>query len=242
MAAAGAVGGSIEDYDPEGGFYDLEHATERIAAAVEAARDLDFPFTLTARAENFFRGNPDLDDTLARLLAYERAGADVLYAPRLPGSEEIRAIRSATSRPLNVLARVTPLGGGDHRVWRPAHQRWRPARLGRDQLNGRRRRGGTRRGRTSPARRSGSDQRLALRLSEPSVFARSAGLGRHGVLFLDEAMRLGREGSVVADQAMRLPRKAVAGLAGVPVTANSRIRLFLFLFRRSQSNISPPGG
>jgi 2-methylisocitrate lyase-like PEP mutase family enzyme len=103
-AEAGAVGGSIEDYDPAGGIYGIEHATERVAAAVEAAGDLDFPFTLTARAENFVRDKPDLDDTVARLQAYERVGADVLYAPRLPGVEEIRAIRSATSKPLNVLA------------------------------------------------------------------------------------------------------------------------------------------
>ena len=103
-AQAGAVGGSIEDYDPAGGIYGIEHATERVAAAVEAARDLGFPFTLTARAENFVRDTPDLDDTVARLQAYEQAGADVLYAPRLPGVEEIRAIRSATSKPLNVLA------------------------------------------------------------------------------------------------------------------------------------------
>jgi 2-methylisocitrate lyase-like PEP mutase family enzyme len=104
VAEAGAAGGSIEDYDADGGFYGIEQATERIAAAVEAARRLDFPFTLTARAENFVRDNPDLDDTIARLQAYERAGADVLYAPRLPGTDEIRAIRDATSRPLNVLA------------------------------------------------------------------------------------------------------------------------------------------
>jgi 2-methylisocitrate lyase-like PEP mutase family enzyme len=103
VAEAGAVGGSIEDFDPDSGFYDIGHATERIAAAVEAARGLDFPFTLTARAENYFRDNPDLDDTLARLGAYERAGADVLYAPRLPSAAEIRAIRDATSKPLNVL-------------------------------------------------------------------------------------------------------------------------------------------
>ena len=102
-AEAGAVGGSIEDYDPRAGIYAIEHATERIAAAVEAARDLDFPFTLTARAENYVRDNPDLDDTIARLQAYESAGADVLYAPRIPGAAEIRALREATSKPLNVL-------------------------------------------------------------------------------------------------------------------------------------------
>ena len=83
VAAAGAVGGSIEDFDPSGRLYDLDHAVERVAAAVEAARGLDFPFTLTARAENHIRGNPDLEDTIARLQAYDAAGADVLYAPGL---------------------------------------------------------------------------------------------------------------------------------------------------------------
>ena len=104
-AAAGAVGGSIEDYDPEGRLYTFEHAVERVAAAAEAARALSFPFMLTARAENHIRGNPDLDDTIARLQAYERAGADVLYAPGLRTTDEIRAICEATSRPVNVLAR-----------------------------------------------------------------------------------------------------------------------------------------
>jgi 2-methylisocitrate lyase-like PEP mutase family enzyme len=104
-AEAGAVGGSIEDWDPAGRIYDPAHAVERVAAAAEAARALDFPFTFTARAENFIRGNPDLDDTIARLQAYERAGADVLYAPGLSSAEQIRAVREATSKPLNVLAR-----------------------------------------------------------------------------------------------------------------------------------------
>lgn len=103
-AEAGAVGGSIEDFDSEEGIYGIEHATERVAAAVEAAGRLDFPFTLTARADNFVRGNPDLDDTIARLQAFERAGADVLYAPRITSAAEIRALRDATSKPLNVLA------------------------------------------------------------------------------------------------------------------------------------------
>jgi 2-methylisocitrate lyase-like PEP mutase family enzyme len=103
-AGAGAVGGSIEDFDPAGHLYCLEHAEARIAAAREAADDLSFPFTLTARAENHIRGNPDLDDTIARLQAYERAGADVLYAPGLRSGDEIRAIVDATSKPLNVLA------------------------------------------------------------------------------------------------------------------------------------------
>jgi 2-methylisocitrate lyase-like PEP mutase family enzyme len=103
-AEAGAVGGSIEDYDPEDGLYEPGFAAERVAAAVEAARALDFPFTLTARAENHIRGNPDLEDTIARLQAYERAGADVLYAPGLRNGEEIRAVTAAVSKPLNVLA------------------------------------------------------------------------------------------------------------------------------------------
>jgi 2-methylisocitrate lyase-like PEP mutase family enzyme len=104
VAEAGAVGGSIEDYDPEDGIYAFDHAVERVAAAVEAARRLDFPFTFTARAENHIRGNPDLDDTIARLQAYEEAGADVLYAPGLGSADEIRAVCDATTKPVNVLA------------------------------------------------------------------------------------------------------------------------------------------
>jgi 2-methylisocitrate lyase-like PEP mutase family enzyme len=103
-AEAGAVGGSIEDYDRSDGLYGLEHAAARVAAASEAARGLGFPFTLTARAENHIRGNPDLDDTTRRLQAYEEAGADVLFAPGLGGSDEIRAICGATTKPVNVLA------------------------------------------------------------------------------------------------------------------------------------------
>jgi 2-methylisocitrate lyase-like PEP mutase family enzyme len=104
-ASAGAVGGSIEDYDPSGSIYRLEPATERVAAACEAARGLPFPFLVTARAENHLRGVPDLDDTIARLQAYERAGADVLYAPGLRTLDEIRAVCAAVSKPVNVLAR-----------------------------------------------------------------------------------------------------------------------------------------
>jgi 2-methylisocitrate lyase-like PEP mutase family enzyme len=104
VADAGAVGGSIEDYDPAGHIYDRQLAVERVAAAVEAARALAFPFTLTARAENHIRGNPDLDDTIARLSAFEEAGADVLYAPGLRTVEEIRAMCEAVSKPVNVLA------------------------------------------------------------------------------------------------------------------------------------------
>jgi 2-methylisocitrate lyase-like PEP mutase family enzyme len=104
VAAAGAVGGSIEDFDRDGGrLYEISHAADRIAAAAEAARALDVPFMLTGRAENHIRNNPDLDDTIARLQAYETAGADVLYAPGLATVDEIRAVCSAVSRPVNVL-------------------------------------------------------------------------------------------------------------------------------------------
>src|SRR5213075_910869 len=103
-AEAGAVGGSIEDYDPEGKIYEIAHAAERVTAAREAAGRLGFPFTLTARAENHIRGNPDLGDTITRLQAYERAGADVLYAPGLANGEQIRAVCEAVSKPVNVLA------------------------------------------------------------------------------------------------------------------------------------------
>jgi 2-methylisocitrate lyase-like PEP mutase family enzyme len=105
VAEAGAVGGSIEDWDRSGRIYDFGHAVERVAAAVEAARALPFPFTFTARAENLLRGNPDLDDTIARLQAYETAGADVLYAPGLATVEQIETVCSAVSMPVNVLAR-----------------------------------------------------------------------------------------------------------------------------------------
>jgi 2-methylisocitrate lyase-like PEP mutase family enzyme len=103
-AEAGAVGGSIEDWDPGGRIYDLSHAVERVAAAVEAARRLPFRFMLTARAENHIRGNPDLDDTIARLQAFEAAGADVLYAPGLSTVDEIHAVCKAVSQPVNALA------------------------------------------------------------------------------------------------------------------------------------------
>src|SRR5262249_45671399 len=96
--------GSIEDYDRDGYLYEPEHATERVAAAVEASRALPFRFTLTARAENHIRGNPILTDTIGRLQAYERAGADVLYAPGLRHPDDIRAVCDAVSRPVNVLA------------------------------------------------------------------------------------------------------------------------------------------
>jgi 2-methylisocitrate lyase-like PEP mutase family enzyme len=104
VAGAGAVGASIEDFSRDEGLYGIEQAVERLTAAAAAVRDLGFPFLLTARAENHIRGNPDLDDTIARLQAYEQAGADVLYAPGLRRVEEIEAVCRSVSRPVNVLA------------------------------------------------------------------------------------------------------------------------------------------
>lgn len=103
-AEAGAVGGSIEDFNPGGHLYERDLATERISAAAEASRALAFPFTLTARAENHIRGNPHLNDTIGRLQAFEEAGADVLYAPGLRTAQEIHAVCEAVSKPVNVLA------------------------------------------------------------------------------------------------------------------------------------------
>jgi 2-methylisocitrate lyase-like PEP mutase family enzyme len=105
-AEAGVVGASIEDYsnDDSKPIYEFEHAVERVHAAVEAARSLGFPFTLTARAENLLRGRPDLDDTIRRLQAFEKAGADVLYAPALTTLDQVRTVTGALSKPVNVLA------------------------------------------------------------------------------------------------------------------------------------------
>jgi 2-methylisocitrate lyase-like PEP mutase family enzyme len=105
-AAAGLAGCSIEDSTsaPGNPIYPLSQAVERIAAAVEAAAGLGFPFTLTARAENYLHGRNDLDDTIERLQAFEKAGADVLYAPLVREIEDIRTLCAAVSRPVNVLA------------------------------------------------------------------------------------------------------------------------------------------
>jgi 2-methylisocitrate lyase-like PEP mutase family enzyme len=105
-AAAGLAGGSVEDAtgDPSAPIRPLAAAAERVSAAVEAARDLGFPFTLTARAENFLYGRADLDDTIERLQAYEAAGADVLYAPALPDLDSVRAVCAAVAKPVNVIA------------------------------------------------------------------------------------------------------------------------------------------
>jgi 2-methylisocitrate lyase-like PEP mutase family enzyme len=104
-AAIGLVGCSIEDAsgNKDKPLYDIGHAVERVAAAVEAARALPFPFTLTARAENFLRGNPNLDDTIARLQAFEKAGADVLFAPGLPDLAAVRGVCAAVSKPVNFM-------------------------------------------------------------------------------------------------------------------------------------------
>lgn len=102
-AAAGMVGGSIEDYSGSE-IYEFGPAVERVRAAVKAARALDFPFMLTARAENHIRGRDDLDDTIRRLQAYAEAGADVLYAPGLASLEDVRTVAQSVDRPLNVLA------------------------------------------------------------------------------------------------------------------------------------------
>ena len=106
-AGAGAVGGSIEDATgrEEEPIYSFELSVQRVRAAVLAARSLPFPFTLTARAENFLHGRPDLPDTIRRLTAFVEAGADVLFAPGLKTREEITAVVKAVApKPVNVLS------------------------------------------------------------------------------------------------------------------------------------------
>jgi 2-methylisocitrate lyase-like PEP mutase family enzyme len=119
-AAAGVVGGSIEDSTgrKDEPIYQCDHAAERIRAAAEAARSLGFPFTLTARAENFLVGRPDLTDTIERLQAYQEAGADVLYAPGLSSLSDIATVVKAVDCPVNVVmglgrARLTVAGLAD---------------------------------------------------------------------------------------------------------------------------------
>src|SRR5204862_8033460 len=104
-AAAGVVGGSIEDATGRADtpIYERALAVDRVRAAVEAARSLPFPFMLTARAENYLHGRPDLGDTIARLNAFAEAGADVLYAPGLRTKDDIAAVVNAVDRPVNVL-------------------------------------------------------------------------------------------------------------------------------------------
>ena len=104
-ADAGAVGGSIEDStgDPRKPIYDFSLAVERVQAAVEAARALPFPFTLTARAENLLHGRNDLDDTIKRLQAFEAVGADVLYSPGVRDLDTIRTVVSSVGKPFNLV-------------------------------------------------------------------------------------------------------------------------------------------
>ena len=107
-AETGLIGGSIEDATGhrERPLFAFDIAVARIEAAVAAARSLPFPFVLTARTENFLRGNPDLDDTIRRLLAFEKVGADVLMAPGLPDLAAVRAVCAAVSRPVNFMAGI----------------------------------------------------------------------------------------------------------------------------------------
>jgi 2-methylisocitrate lyase-like PEP mutase family enzyme len=107
-AGVGLIGCSIEDAtgSPERPLFDFTQAVERVAAAVQAARALPFPFTLTARTENFLRGNPNLDDTIKRLQAFEKAGADVLFAPGLPDLAAVKAVCSALTKPVNFMVGI----------------------------------------------------------------------------------------------------------------------------------------
>jgi 2-methylisocitrate lyase-like PEP mutase family enzyme len=107
-ARVGLVGGSVEDAtgDSARPLYDISQATERVAAAVAAARALPYSFMLTARTESFLRGNPDLDDVIKRLQAFEKVGADVLMAPGLPDLAAVRAVCSAVSKPVNFMAGI----------------------------------------------------------------------------------------------------------------------------------------
>ena len=107
-AEAGLCGCTIEDstHDPAHPLYEFSLAVERIAAAAEAARGLSFPFMLTARAHNFLYANPNLDETIKRLQAYEKAGADVLFAPGLPDVESVRTVCAATSKPFNFMVGI----------------------------------------------------------------------------------------------------------------------------------------
>jgi 2-methylisocitrate lyase-like PEP mutase family enzyme len=109
-AATGLVGATLEDATPgrskDKPLFDVAEATERVAAAVEATRKLGFPFTLTARAEGFLRGNSNVDDAIKRLQAYEKAGADVLMAPGLPDLASVQLVCSAISKPFNFMVGI----------------------------------------------------------------------------------------------------------------------------------------
>jgi 2-methylisocitrate lyase-like PEP mutase family enzyme len=102
-AETGLAGGSIEDMCRDHSIYDIEHAAERVRAAAEVVHALPFTFSLTARAENYLAGKPNLKDTIARLQAYQMAGADVLYAPGLTSKDDIAAVVGSVNRPVNVV-------------------------------------------------------------------------------------------------------------------------------------------
>ena len=133
-AAAGAVGGSIEDMSRQPGhpIYERAHAVERVRATADAVRALPFPFTLTARAENYLAGQPDLRDTIERLQAYQMAGADVLYAPGLTSKDDIAAVVTSVDRPVNVVmgleaGTLRDMRHGDIRAgWNTLPFLWRP--------------------------------------------------------------------------------------------------------------------
>ncbi|MEM7407935.1 MAG: isocitrate lyase/phosphoenolpyruvate mutase family protein [Pseudomonadota bacterium] len=108
FAGTGLAGGSIEDYSRDGQIYPFELAVERVQAAVEAVRTLDFPFVLTARAEGLLRRANTMEEVIERLQAFEAAGADVLYAPGLTTLEDVRTVTSAVGKPVNVLAGGLP--------------------------------------------------------------------------------------------------------------------------------------
>jgi 2-methylisocitrate lyase-like PEP mutase family enzyme len=107
-AQTGLVGGSIEDHsgDPGRPIYDFNQAVERVTAAIEATRSLSFPFTFTARCEKLLHGQPDLDDVIKRLQAFEKAGADVLFAPGLPDLQSVRLVCSSLSKPVNFMVGI----------------------------------------------------------------------------------------------------------------------------------------
>ncbi len=111
----GLAGCSIEDYGPERGLYPKELAAARVRAAVEASRKDSSPLVITARCENFFRGNPDLADAIARLHAYQEAGADVLYAPGIVALDDVRSVVAEVDRPLNVI--IMPGGPNVHELF-----------------------------------------------------------------------------------------------------------------------------
>ncbi len=115
-AAGGLAGGSVEDFtgDRDAPIYELAHATERVRAAAEAAHGGPVPFVLTARAENYLHGRPDLDDTIARLQAYQDAGADVLFAPRVVEPADLRRLLSEVDLPISVLVLPGAPTVGEH--------------------------------------------------------------------------------------------------------------------------------